>query len=55
MMMTWNPRQSSVSLLRLNWQVEFEFRRKLLLRVETIRKVDAANPTVGMDLQVPIK
>jgi len=34
----------------LNGEIKFEFRRKLVFGVKTIGKVDAANPTVSVDL-----
>lgn len=34
----------------LDWKVELELRRQLLLRVEAVREVDSAEPAVRMNL-----
>jgi len=36
--------------LILHWKIQFEFGRELVFGVKTIGEVDAANPTVGVDL-----
>ena len=37
--------------LVLDGEVKFEFRRELVFGVKTIGEVDAANPTIGVDLK----